>query len=276
MKTLIPVAVLAATTLLAPLAAHAQTSQTYNGNGLTGFGGVLGNGSLTVSSTQSSATDGNITFTFNPSGTFNNNDVVLYIDSVAGGLSDTSSLVDNGDPAREAISGYNANNTNVTPNGPTRTQVNFAQGFGADYAISFQNNAAIGVFSVPSPGNNFLNFVTGQTPTNGGPYTVTVTDAQLGLTPGGTFSFVGTLIDPNAAYRSNETLGTSVTTPGTAGDTPNAGFTGTQTFSNSNTFTTDAPAAAPEPSSLIVLGIMGLGLGALMLNARRRTASDAQ
>lgn len=281
MKTLIPAAALAAAALLAPLAAQAQTSQTYQGNGMTGFGGTLGNGSLSVTSTQTSATDGSITFTFiSPSGGgLPSNDVVIYIDSVAGGLADTSSLVDNGDAGREAISGFNANNTNVAPQGPTRTQVNFAQGFGADYAISFENTVFNGLFSVPSPGNTFLNFVTGQGANQGtnGADSITFTDAQIGLTPGQSFSFVGTLIDPNSAYRSNETIGTSLTVPGMAGYEPNAGYTGTQTFAMSNTFTTaGTPAAAPEPGSMVPLAMGALALGGLVITRRRRTASAAQ
>ena len=70
----------------------------------------------------------------------------------------------------------------------------------------------------------------------------------MGLTD--PLSFEGTLISPTA-YRSNETFGASVTTPGTVGDTPNAGFTGTQTFSTQNTF------VVPEPASIGLLGLMG-------------------
>ncbi len=250
-------AAIAASSLFLPLAAQAQA--TYTGNGLTGFGGTLGNGSLAVSS---NATAGTVTFTFHPAGTFSGNDVVVYIDSQPGGLADTSSLVDNGDPSREAISGYNANN-------PSRTQVNFASGFGADYALSFQNNAYIGLFSVPTGSNTYLNYIDGTAPTSGGPYTITLPDAELGLTPAQSFNFVGTLIDPNAAYRSNETLGLSVTVPGTVGDTPNAGFTGTTTFANFDTF---APTPAPEPSGTVSL-LVGAGVLGSGIVWRRRKAS---
>lgn len=142
----------------------ASMPQTYTGNGATGFDGVLGKGSLAINNDPDAGT---ITFQFNPSGDFTKNSVIIYIDSVAGGLTDTSSLVDNGDTGRKGISGYNAANK-------TRTQVNFADGFAADYAISFENNNFTGVFGVPSPGNNYLNYITGQTPNNGGPYAVTV------------------------------------------------------------------------------------------------------
>lgn len=261
MKTLIPAVVLAATTLLAPLAAQAQTTQTYAGNGATGFGGNLGNGALTVSDNGT----GSVTFTLAPHNGLGNA-AVVYIDSQTGGFTDTSSFTDNGDGGREAIAGFNANN-------PSRTLASFSPGFAADYAIAFEDNF-VGLFALAPVGNNAFNFITGS-PTNATPYTLTVSAAQLGITGGGDrFNFVGSLIS-QTAYRSNETLGTSVTTPGSAGDAPNAGFNGTTTFSSFDTFA-GTPAAAPEPAPFAVLGMIGVGLGALLLTARRRAASAAQ
>ena len=248
---LFPAALIAATTLLLPLAASAQT--TFSGNGATGFGGVLGNGSLTVSSTETSATAGTVTFTFNPSGSFGSDDVVLYIDSVAGGFSDTSTFSDNGDGGREAISGYNAGN-------PSRTTATFASGFGADYAISFENTIFNGAFGLASGGNNSLNYITGVTP--GSPDSITLTDSQLGITPGSTIKFVGTLIS-TTAYRSNEAIGN-------IGSISNPGFSNPITYSNFDSYTTAAPAAAPEPSGLVSLVIGMAVLGGLTI-ARRRS-----
>ena len=74
---------------------------TYSGNGNSGFGGPIGLGSLTL-------TDNGTTV----SGTVNKgpngfNDVlVLYIDSVSGGFSDTSGFGDGADGLRRAISGF--------------------------------------------------------------------------------------------------------------------------------------------------------------------------
>src|SRR6266700_2701400 len=101
---------------------------TYSGNGNSGFGGPIGLGSLTL-------TDNGTTV----SGTVNKgpngfNDVlVLYIDSTAGGFSDTSGFADGADGLRKAISGFDggANSLNFvasvnlnptgTPNSPTYT-----------------------------------------------------------------------------------------------------------------------------------------------------------
>lgn len=278
MKTIFPAAVLAAAALLAPLAAQAQTTQTYAGNGATGFGGTLGNGSVTVSSTQTSATDGNITFTFNPSGGFTANTVVVYINSVAGGIANTSNLSDTGDNGRRAISGeQTGGNPNIDNGNASRTQVNFASGFGADYAIAFDNTGFNNAFSLPTDTSG-LTFVASQKANTGtgNADSITVSYAQLGLTPGGSFSFVGTLIDGSSAYRSNETIGTSATTVGDFGGGGNAGFTGTQTFSSSNTFTIDGtPAAAPEPGGMVSLLMGALALGGLVA-ARRRKTTTAQ
>lgn len=269
-RTSLLASALAAATLCVPLAAHAQT--TYAGNGATGFGGLLGNGSFTVNSTQTSATDGTITFTFNPSGGFTGNSVIVYIDSKTGGIANTSNLTDVGDDGRRGISGEQPG----TPGGPdngnaSRTLVNFASGFGADYGISFENTSFNGVFSLPMD-TSALTYITGQGPNQGpgGADIVTVNYSQLGLLPGQSLRFVATLIDGTSAYRSNETVGTSTTTVGDFGGTVNAGFTGTQTFSTSNLFTTAGPAPAPEPSGTLALLVGALALGGLAL-ARRRT-----
>jgi len=232
-------------------AAQWASGAVYSGNGASGFGGTLGSGSLGITDSG-----GNITFTFNPSGSFGGNDVVVYIDSVAGGFNDTSTFSDNGDFGREAISGFNGGN-------PSRTLATFPTGFGADYALEFENNVFTGLFGLVSGGNNSLNFVTGAAPTSGGPYTVTFPIADLGIAPGASFNFDASLIS-TTAYRSNETIGTSVTTPGTPGDTPNAGFAGSTVFSASNTYTTTA---VPEPASL---GLLGLGALVVAGGTRRR------
>lgn len=233
--------------------ASAARASTYNGNGASGFGGTLGNGSLTI--TQS-GTD--LNFTLNPSGSFTSNDVVVYIDSQAGGFADTSTFSDNADGGREAISGANTGTGN---GGPTRTLVTFPTGFTADFGLGFENNTFTGLFGLASGGNNSLNFVTGSTPTSGGPYTVTIPIADLGITPGQSFNFVASLIS-TTAFRSNETIGATSPDVSTQG---NPGFSGPVTFSSADTFTTTA---VPEPVTASLLGVAGM----IGLTWRRRRA----
>lgn len=250
-KKITPLAAVAATFLL-PLVGHAQNSMTYNGNGANGFGGTLGSGSLTISSDPTgNGGSGTVTFTLTPSGTFNSNDVVVYIDSMAGGFSNTSTFNDQGDGGRTAISGVSSNG---------RTQATFASGFGADYAVGFQNNTFTGVFGLASGGNNSLNYITGNTPTSGGPYAVTVNDSDLGLTSNGSIKFVATLISTDA-YRSNEAIGNI------GNVAANPGYTGPITFSDYQTFSLSPTS---EPGSLMTLLLGAALLGGIVVARRRR------
>lgn len=233
---------------LGVLAAAAQAAN-FPGNGAIGFGGPVGTGSLDVSDTGSS-----LTVTANRGGGNWNDALVIYLDTQAGGFNDTSTLVDNNDGGRTAISG-------VTGNG--RTTAFFPAGFGADYAMVVENGY-FGVFQISDqafpPGHTFL-FGAGQSGSNTSPsYSITLDAAQMaqiGLTAGSgqTFNLVGTYTSPTG-YRSNETIGASVTVPGNPGGDPNnAGFTGTVTFSASNSYT-----LIPEPTSLAALGLAAAGM----------------
>src|SRR5438874_12960250 len=101
-----------------------SSAATYSGNGNSGFGGPIGLRSLTL-------TDNGTTV----SGTVNKgpngfNDVlVLYIDSTAGGFSDTSGFADGADGLRRAISGFDG--------GANRSLLTFTPAlFSPDYAIA--------------------------------------------------------------------------------------------------------------------------------------------
>ena len=228
----------------------AVMTTTYAGNGGTGFGGPIGNGTLAVS------TDGvgNVTFTLNNAGGFSGNDLVLYLDSVPGGFANTSQFGDGGDGGRQAISAFN-------PGNPSRDLISFPAGFGADYALEFENDTYDGLFQLAAGGTNSLNYVTGNGPsTAGGPYVVTFPLASLGLATGGSFKFVGDLIS-TSGYGSNETIGTSVTTPD-AGQAPNAGFNGSVTFTAADTF-----GAVPEPTGVAAAAVAG---GAALVRRSRR------
>lgn len=228
------------------------SAATFSGNGATGFGGPVGTGSLTIEDT---ATD--LTFTLNR-GTGTLNDVaVIYLDTQPGGFSDTSLFTDTADGGRTAVSGATAT---------SRTTVNFAPGFGADYALSIENGF-IGVFGLTENGSHTFLFGAGQTGGNSAPsYTLTLDSAQMdqiGITAGSgeTFGFVGTLIS-STGYRSDETFGASTTTGADGG--PNPGFNNALTFSETLSYT-----VVPEPG-VISLGIIG-ALAGLIYNRQRRT-----
>jgi hypothetical protein len=143
----------------------------------------------------------------------------------------------------------------VNGSNPSRTLATFAPGFNADYAITLEPSVFSGLFDLSNPANFPFVASGGLSGSGAGPYTFSYTRASLGLGATDPVSFEGTLISTNA-YRSNETIGTSVTVPGSGGDAPNAGFGGSTTFSNA--------ISVPEPASL---GLLGIGLGLLL---RRR------
>ena len=99
---------------------HAQVA--YSGNNHTGFGGTLGDASLTINDDGTALT---FNFSKGASGTLDDI-VVIYIDSKTGGHSDTTNFTDDGDSARKAVS------TKSGSNSPT---VTFPSGFTADYAV---------------------------------------------------------------------------------------------------------------------------------------------
>ena len=265
--------------------AGVASAAVYTGNGGTGFGGPVGGGSLSV--TDDAA--GNVTISLttsaaHPSGLDTNN-LVIYVSTGAAGLSDTTSLTDDGDAngtattvdaGRESISGYNDGSTaQGAPQNPTgtppgsRSVIAFPSGFQATYAFSFAN-AYDGLFRLPTqagdPAGTLL-YVTGAAPVNNN-NTLTIPLADLGLTQGQSFSFVATDIDGASAYRSNETIGpaTLSTNPGPDLSTDgNPGFNNLITFTAADTYRTTA---VPEPAGLAALAVAG----GTLANRRRRRA----
>lgn len=239
---------LAATALVA--LGFTASATTYNGNGNSGFGGPIGLGSLTL-------TDDGTTI----SGTINkgpngfNDALVLYIDSVPGGFSDTSGFSDNGDGLRQAISGYNGSN---------RSLMTFASGFLPDYAIALgpSDDNFGGLWQLTSGGANSLPFISSVNlaplgNNNSSTYTFSFNVSQIGLTPnsGQSFELFGTYIS-DSGYRSDEAIaGNDV---GTQGWNPFL-QTGVATYTIE---------AVPEPSAA-ALGMLSGLLGLLVFKRRK-------
>jgi hypothetical protein len=228
--------------------AFAQSN--YSGNGQTGFGGAVGGGSLSLSDDGTTITG---TFTKGPG---NFSDVlVIYLDTTAGGFTDTSTLADGADGLRKAISGFDG--------GTNRSILTFPSGFDADYALALgpSSDNFGGLWQLAAGGANSLNFVSTANlsplgTATASTYTFSFTFAQLGLASGSTFDLFGTYIS-NTGFRSTEFI---------AGNA-----TGTQGYNNfAGTTNGTYPAAAiPEPSSLSLLAGPAI-LGAWFFVRRRR------
>jgi hypothetical protein len=95
----LPTAAVALIALSSSALAQVNTNQLYNGNGNSGFGGVIGTGTLNISNNDT----GNLAFTLNKGAGSFNDAIVLYIDSVAGGFGDTLSFNDQADPSARAF-----------------------------------------------------------------------------------------------------------------------------------------------------------------------------
>jgi hypothetical protein len=242
-----------------------STNVNFSGNGNTGFGGVIGTGTLNVSNNEA----GNLAFTLTKGGGNFNDAIVFYIDSVAGGFGSTLDFNDQADNLRQAISGASGGTTGIEAN--TRSIVTFNTGFTANYAIAL-NNGFAGLWQLASGGNNSLSFVTGAnllpTPaTNNSPsytWNINVTDIGLTTNSGQSFKFVGTYLNGGNSFRSDEALGFSI-----AGGNPGNGGIGSypNTVATSEfTFET-----VPEPSTYALLALAATALGAHVVRRRRRS-----
>src|SRR2546430_1986036 len=172
---------------------------TYSGNGNTGFGGPIGLGSLTLSDNGTTVSG---TLTKGPNGF--NDVLVLYIDSVSGGFSDTSGFTDGADGLRKAISGFDG--------GGNRSVLTMPSGFLPDYVIALGPASEsfggawqlLNGVSLPFLGSVNLN-PTGNASSSS--YTFSFDVSQIGLSPNSAQSFrlLGTYIS-NTGFRSDEAL----------------------------------------------------------------------
>jgi len=109
--------------------------QQYHGNGLGG--GVIGNGTLQMSNNTTTVRANFI----KGAGTFVDS-LVIFIDSVPGGLTTTGNLFNKANAMESAISGYKT----------SRSVANFASGFGADYAIVLGINSGSAIYRIVENG----------------------------------------------------------------------------------------------------------------------------
>ena len=235
-------------------AASAQTnSETYPGNTRTGFGGTIGTGSLTLSSTNTNLT---LSWTTNSGSGGMGDFLVFYFDTTSGGA---ASLPDGGgsaDAHRRAV-------VNVSGSGIT----DFPGTFTADYGLAINTANGAFAYSLAASGNTAANltFAGGYTLSGSGtaasPYSLTIGLTDLALTSGETFQFVTTYLNPSdggsSTFRSNEGFGANdfgATNPGTTD----------VNFTTASSFT-----VVPEPSTWAagILSILAVGF-----TQRRRLA----
>ena len=216
---------------------------TYSGNGNTGFGGTIGNGSLSLTDDGTTVSG---TVTKGAAGAFDNA-LVLYVDSVPSGFTNTSGFNDGGDGLRRAISGFDG--------GANRSLLTMPSGFLPDYVIALgpappENFGGLWRLS-NGGGNNSLVFIssvnlnpTGNSSSSS--YTFSFDVSQIGLSPnsGQTFRLLGTYIS-TTGFRSDEALAGNVS--GTQGYNP---FLGTADASYT---------IVPEPSTALLFGLAAFG-----------------
>lgn len=241
--------------------AQTTTQSNYSGNGNSGFGGAIGQGSLLISNNAS----GNLSFTLTKGPGGLADAFVIYFDTVAGGITSTSSLNDQADGLRSAISGSSGGNTGLDAN--SRSLLSFQNGFAADYAFAM-NTGFAAVWQLATGGNNSLiyknsanlNSVTSTSST----FTFNFNVSEIGMTAnsGQSFNFVGSYLNAGNSFRSDEAFGFNP-----SGGNPGNGGIGnypTTTVSSSLSFQT-----VPEPSSA---SLMALGTAGLLALRRRRQA----
>ncbi len=165
---------------------------------------------------------------------------VIYIDSVAGGITNTSQIADSGDDVRASVSGNAIGETYFN-------DLAFAPGFEADYAIAWPNFAA---------GSQAFLFRLNA----GAPHTLVATldlagavtggethfgATQIGIDSGDSFLYVATYISAPNAYRSDEFHGANFPSGNPGNNVFGPSGTSTLGSGDFNTFTTVAAPSVP-------------------------------
>jgi hypothetical protein len=143
---------------------------------------------------------------------------VIYVDSQPGGSPSTALFTDNADPLRAAISALAQNGSG------DRSDITFAPGFEADFAIGFEAGFA-GVWALVEGGAHTFLTTANINPAGApvaGEFEIDLALADLGLSPGDSFDYVVTYVNSMNAFRSDEFHGVSLATvgPGNIGQNP--------------------------------------------------------
>ena len=168
----------------------------------SGFANVIGSGAKLHVDSDSL---GNLNFGLVTGGGNLNDIAVIYIDSTSGGFTRTTNFTDVADAHRAAISGRGT--------GGGQSAITFAPTFAADYAIAF-NGTYAGLWQLANNGSHtWIAAITktlAGTPQNWELSGLTM--SQLGLTVGGSFRYIATLINASNGYRSDEFQGVAAST----------------------------------------------------------------
>ncbi|MEZ4888440.1 MAG: hypothetical protein R3E32_27175 [Chitinophagales bacterium] len=175
----------------------------------SGFGNVIGSSSTLYFDSDDT---GNLSVGLSSGGGDLNDAVVIYIDvdGTGSGFNTTSGFNDVADALRAAISGQG------TTSGTS--DLTFAGGFNADYAIAF-NATFAGLWQLVNGGSHTFIVDLGITPsgnTAAGAWEMDgFTMANIGLSPGQSFNYVATYLNSSNAFRSDEFHGVAQSTANT-------------------------------------------------------------
>ena len=191
-------------TLIATCISIASFAQlvTYNGNGKSGFGGVIGTGTMSITNNGTT-----VTFTVTKGAGDFNDAMIIYIDSKTGGFGSTSTFNDVADNLRKGVSGYDGTNRSI---------VNFPTGFTADYAIAIKPTAPDNfgsIYQLAATGSHTYVNTVNLTPNNSissATYTFSCAKVDIGITGTVAFRFIATYLNPGNAYRSDEAIGFAI------------------------------------------------------------------
>ena len=171
---------------------------TYDGNGNTSFGDVVGNSTLEFNDNGTTITG---TFTKGP-GAFNDA-MVIYISNGSSGRNIIDSDVnDQADGLRRTISSAGTNSSDIT----------FPTGFEATHAIAIDTGFG-GIWSIPSTGTvgngglGFIDAVGNPSSSTQASFTFSFDWSDIGLTGTDDFQFIVTYLNSSNGFTSNEGYG---------------------------------------------------------------------